>query len=64
MARFKDKLAEGMVPLPGGLLLQDLFDLVVGFQAEHEAELKMDEHGFIDDILTRIQSKIPEVHGR
>lgn len=62
MARFQKKLADEQVPLPGGLLLQDLFDMVLGFQAEHESELKMDEHGFIDQILSKIQSKIPEAH--
>jgi hypothetical protein len=44
--------------------MQDLFDMIVGFQAQHEAELKMDEHGLIDELLTKIQSRIPELHGK
>ena len=55
MARFLDKMADEKYRLPEYTLMEELKDLLVGFQAEYAANLKMNEVGFVDQLISKVE---------
>lgn len=60
MARFLKKLAESPEHprTESTVLMKDLMDLLIGFQAEYSGNLKMDEHAFVDKLIDMVEKRL------
>ena len=60
MARFMKKLADApkYPRTESTLLMKDLMDLLIGFQAEYSGNLKSDEHAFVDKLIDMVEKRL------